>query len=326
MQWNNLPEQFIQKIINVYGEEKAQAILSTFCEPKLPQIRINTLKITIQEAKKALENMYGVDLQNVEWMENAYIVLNKTTRELTELEIYAKGFFYIQSLSSMIPAVILDPQPEEKILDIAAAPGSKTSQLAAMMNNTGEIVANDTSRVRMYKLEENLRQQGVKNVSSRVGLGEKIWQEFPEYFDKTLVDVPCSMEGRFDCNDRKSFDHWSPKKVKQLAKQQQWLLRSAISATKPGGTIVYSTCTLSPEENEGVIDWIVQKEADCIEVEEIHIKGLQGSKPIMAWNNRVFSEKIQKTLRVTPTTIMEGFYVAKLRKMKSNVRVRFKHL
>src|SRR3989344_419590 len=137
----------------------------------------------------------------------------------------------------MIPALILNPKPGEKVLDICAAPGSKTTQIAAMMENKGELVANDINQIRVYKLESNLKMQGVTNVIVTKLPAEAIWKKVPEQFDKTLVDVPCSMEGIFYCGDPKTFTHWSTKKVHYLAKHQKLILRSAVSATKPGGTI-----------------------------------------------------------------------------------------
>lgn len=312
------PTAFIEKLDLLFNEQDKQNILESFCEDKFPSLRINTIKTTKEKLLQVFET-HEVEYEELPWYPNGFIIKNKTTRELTELDSYKQGFFYIQSTSSMIPALVLDPQPEEKILDIAAAPGSKTTQIAAIMGNSGEIVANEVSRTRIYKLEENLRQQGVTNTKLRIGLGEKIWQEYPEYFDKTLVDVPCSMEGRFRCDEQNSYDHWSPKKVKLIAKQQQWLLRSAISATKPGGLIVYSTCTLSVEENEEIIDWILKKEKNNIVVENIALDGLIRNKSILNWKYKTFHADIEKTLRINPSKTMEGFFIAKLRKTHSNV-------
>src|SRR6202035_4766795 len=122
---------------------------------------------------------------------------------------------------------------------------------------------------RLFKLKENFKTMGVINAKVLNLPGESFWKQLPEYFDKTLVDVPCSMEGRIRCDDPKSYKDWSTKKIKQLSKLQKYLLRSAVSATKVGGTIVYSTCTLAPEENEEVIEWVVNKTPDALIVEKI---------------------------------------------------------
>lgn len=315
----DLPIQFQEKLIILFGEEKAKTLLQTFCFAKPITIRINTLNASKEQVLQFFDKQ-NIQYSSVPWFDLAFIIHNATTRELTDLEIYKQGFFYIQNLSSMIPALVLDPQKDEKVLDLAAAPGSKTTQMAAMMNNEGEIIANDVSRTRMFKLQDNLSQQGVSNTKVITGPGERVWQKYPEYFDKVLVDVPCSMEGRFVCGDIFSYKDWSLKKVKILAKQQQWLLRSAISATKVGGLIVYSTCTISPEENEGVIDWLIKKEKANVEIEEIFIKDLEKNEAISSFGEKKYNPEVVKTLRILPSQKMEGFYVAKIRKIGSNVR------
>ena len=214
----------------------------------------------------------------------------------------------------MLPPLILDPQPGDKVCDLAAAPGSKTTQIAALMNNTGEIIANDRSKIRLGKLVANLKLQGVTNVRTRLSAGEDLWKRFPEYFDKVLVDAPCSLEGRFEAGNEKSFGDWSLRKVKFLGAIQCYLLRSAVTMTKPGGVIVYSTCTLSPEENEQVIDWILNKEPDVVEVEPIHL-AIENLQPgITRWERKEFSPQVRATIRILPSRLLEGFYLAKLRK------------
>jgi NOL1/NOP2/sun family putative RNA methylase len=314
-----LPKQFVERLSSFISKNLIIDVLDSFCADKLPAVRTNTLKLSTDELKELFKR-HNIEFTSILWYSDAFIITNATTRQLTELQEYKNGFFYIQSLSSMIPALVLNPQQDEKILDLAAAPGSKTTQLAAMMNNLGEIVANDISRERIFKLKDNLERMGVTNVNTRIGPGEKIWQPYPEYFDKTLVDVPCSMEGRIQCNDKTTYENWSVKKIKSLAKQQQWLLRSAISATKPGGTIVYSTCTLAPEENEGVIDWILTKEKDTIQLEPVEISGLEIMPGITQWGEKKYNGDVAKTVRILPSKTMEGFYVAKIKKLQSNVK------
>ena len=220
----------------------------------------------------------------------------------------------------MLPPLVLAPQPGDKVCDLTAAPGSKTTQIAAMMNNTGEIVANDRSKIRLGKLVANLKLQGVTNVRTRLSAGEDLWKKFPEYFDRVLVDAPCSLEGRFEAGNEKSFGDWSLRKVGFLSAIQCHLLRSAVTMTKPGGVIVYSTCTLSPEENEQVIDWLIAKEPGVVVVEPIDLP-LENLQPgITHWEQKEFSPQVRATIRILPSELLEGFYVAKLRKQQSNTR------
>lgn len=316
---DKLPEEFRERVHQISGAH-AESILQSYCDPHVVSVRINTLKTTTKEVFAFLQQA-NIPYQVVPWYPNALLLPETPKRQLSELEIYKHGHIYIQSLSSMIPPLLLNPQPGETVLDIAAAPGSKTSQIAMMMQNTGEIVANDISRTRIFKMKANLEMLGVTNVTTRNMPGERIWQQYPHYFDRVLVDAHCSMEGMFRCDDPASYEHWSVKKVKQIAKQQRWLLRSAISSCKPGGIVVYSTCTLSPEENEGVIDWIIEKERGKISVVPVETcispqatDTFPFVQALTEWNSKTFHPDVQHTRRVLPSTTMIGFYVAVIQK------------
>lgn len=318
---HNLPEKFVERLQLLYTDKALDDVMKAFKNKPPLSFRVNTLRETAETVRKRLEKQ-GFILEQVAWYKEAFVLQNKSTRELTESDVYTEGSIYIQSLSSMIPALALDPQPDEKILDIAAAPGSKTTQIADLMNNGGEIVANDLSRKRIYRLKDNLAQYGVTNTKFQNHAGETFWKRYPEIFHKTLVDVPCSMEGRIQGNDPKSYEDWSPKKIKQLALLQKYLLRSAISATDVGGTIVYSTCTLSPEENEEVIEWVIKRvnrdNPGAISLERIAIPGLELQPGLRSWNGQKLVYG-QHTSRIAPSPDMEGFYIAKLLKHKSTV-------
>ena len=322
--WRNLPEKFLERLDVIIPSEKREVVLQAFSQKRPTTLRANTLKIQALQLLEELKSL-NVELQPIPWWENAFIVKNMSLRELTEFDLYRQGFFYFQSLSSMLPPLILDPKPGEKVLDITAAPGSKTTQMAALMENRGEIVANDNSPIRVLKLEANIKIQGVTNVKIERGAGQTLWTRYPEYFDKALVDVPCSMEGRMCATESKSYEHWSTQKIKELTQRQRFLLRAAISATKPGGSIVYSTCTLAPEENEGVIDWILKKEKSVVDVEPINLEKLEYFSGMMNWSARVYDSRVKLTLRILPSMTMEGFYIAKLRKLNSNVPISFRH-
>lgn len=385
-----LPKLFVYRLHDLVPAADINTVLSAFTAKRPTTIRANTLKITARDLRNAMFDA-GVKLENVLWYRDAFIVKNRTLRELTEMEIdpqelrtsepffsdtstlprfqndmakyqrkrasdrselssvfkkdssgssskeknkvnlYKEGYFYVQSLSSMVPALLLDPKPGEKVLDITAAPGSKTTQMAMMMGNTGKIVANDSSRVRLYKLEANLRIQGVKNVSISNMPAEGVWKAYPEFFDKVLVDVPCSMEGRFATYEPDTYKGWSVAKVKNLSHLQKWILRSAVSCCKVGGRIIYSTCTLSPEENEEVIDWILEKEEGNVKVEDFSrlsgtppmawaMVNLKYSNGITEWEGKTYHPSVTKTARILPSATMEGFFIAVLKKVKSNVR------
>lgn len=312
-----LPKPFIEKIQKLYAD-KAESILASFERQRLTSIRVNTLKATSQEVEKFLKKK-NIKYEKVLGIQFAFILPFLTPRDITELEIHQEGKIYIQSLSSMLPVIVLDPQPGEHILDMTAAPGSKTTQIAAQAENKAFITANDIDKRRLYKLKAILEQQGAINIDITNIPGQTIWQRYPECFDKVLLDAPCSMEGRFDCHDKESYKHWSQKKVKNLAKLQQWLLRSAVSCTKVGGTIIYSTCTISPEENEGVVNWLLEKEKGDLLLEDFVLSDIPMRDGSISFDTHQYLSELSKTKRILPTEYYEGFYVAKLKKVKSTV-------
>ncbi len=302
-----------EHLLTTYSPEDVDKIFAGFTSEKVTTLRINTLKISPELFKQEAEAQH-VLLEPIDWYNLAFILRSPTLREFTETDLYKQGKCYVQSFSSMLPALILNPQKNERILDMCAAPGSKTTQMAMLMENTGEIIANDSSHTRIYRLKANLEQQGVTNTIVIRKVGQGLWHDYPEYFDKVLVDVPCSMEGRIRFSDEKTYQDWSVKKVRDLQEIQKFLLRSAISATKPGGEIVYSTCTLSIQENEAVIDWILRKEAGKISLEDIVIDKVPWIPPLRDSAVKTLAADIIKTKKLFPSPFFEGFYIAKLKK------------
>jgi len=312
-----LPVEFLRRLNQMY-KNNTEEILKTFKNPKPTTFRVNTIKASVNEVITAL-NTQGFESEEVSWYTKAFILRSKTLRELTDTEQYKRGQIYVQNLSSMIPALVLAPNPTDKVLDICAAPGSKATQLAVIMNNQGRITANDSSKNRIYRLEANRERQDARSVRIVENDARSIWQKYPEYFDCTLADVPCSMEGRFTYDDPDSYKDWSVKRLKDMMSLQKWILRSAISATKPGGTIVYSTCTLSPEENEQVIDWILKKEKGNVQVLPIDLPNAPLTQGLVSWADKTYHKSVVQTKRVTPSSLMEGFYIAKLTKLRSSI-------
>jgi 16S rRNA (cytosine1407-C5)-methyltransferase len=314
----SLPSQFLARLARIVPADQLDAVLAALAR-RPTTFRVNTLKTT-RAALLAKLSAQGFQTDAVAWYRDAFVLRSKSKQELIETPMYAGGELYVQSLSSMIPPLVLQPKPGDKVCDLAAAPGSKTTQMAALMGNGGEIVANDRSRIRLYKLTANLKQQGVTNVRLARLQGEVFWKKYPEYFDKTLIDAPCSLEGRFDIADEKSYRDWSVRKVQALSVLQRHLLRSAVSATRAGGVIVYSTCTLAPEENEKVIDWLLDKERGAVEIEPVEL-AIENVQPgIARWERKDFSPRVRETVRILPSELMEGFYIAKLRKRRSTLK------
>lgn len=310
-----LPLDFCTRATEIFSDESDLSTLIKGIKTIRPTtFRVNTLKSTRQQIEKILIEK-DIPFTHSNWYPDAFIVPFEFDEQIVKSDEFKNGLIYVQSLSSMLPPLILDPKPGETVLDLCAAPGSKTTQMAAMMKNEGQIIANDNSRIRSYRLQGNIRIQAVTNTKTFLGPGQAIWQRFGNVFDKVLADVPCSLEGRFNINDPDSFRQWTTKEVKKLSDRQKFLLRSAISATKKGGEIVYSTCTLSPEENEEVVDWILKKEVENIEILPIQVPGLTLTNSLLKWKNKTYIPEVAMSKRIIPNETFEGFFVAKFKKI-----------
>ena len=292
----NLPESLLTRLTNQFGIVATRALLLAMSEKRLPTFRVNTLKGTDENVMSTLREC-AIQFERVKDIPHAFLVKNKTDKELLAHELTTSGQIYLQGLTSMLPSIVLDPQPGESVLDLCAAPGSKTSQIAALMKNTGRLVACEIDEVRFQKLEHTLTLQGATAEGIRVD-ATLLHTSHPEMFDRVLADVPCSAEGRMNLNDRRSFSFWSQKNITEHAKLQRRLLRSAVACLKPGGTLVYSTCTLAPEENEDMIAWLV--------LEFPFMKPMSITLPFPT------KQGSHKTATLLPTSRYEGFFVATL--------------
>lgn len=303
---SHFPPEFCTRLQSQYEEKTYYRIMQSPKKPTLPTIRVNTLKTSSPALIRSLEGK-GIRVRPASFSGDVFFVFGTQLKDLTGLSEYHEGLFYIQNPSSIVVPLVLNPLPGERVLDLAAAPGGKTIHMATLMKNQGVLIANDVSRDRLFRLQRNLRLYGALAEVTRIP-GERLWQTYPEYFDRVLLDAPCSMEGLFKLYEPKTYTHWSAKKVKNLAKRERWLLRSAVSATKPGGTIVYSTCTFSRQENEEVVAWILEKEKGRVRVASIDNLDIP-------WTAAALPE----TKRILPDDYFEGFFIAKLRKVSSTV-------
>ena len=206
-------------------------------------VRINTILISPDECLAKLKAA-NRSFQTINWCNHALLIKGNKNDFFNSVFV-TNGWCYIQSLSSLLPGIILNPLPNDQILDLCAAPGGKTMHLAALMNNNGQIIANDVSRPRLYKTERLLKEYGVTNVETNHAKGEFIWKSYENCFDKVLLDAPCSMG-----------QEYANKNLRRLAKRQKYLLKSAFTSLKPGGRLVYSTCTITDAENQLVVEWL----------------------------------------------------------------------
>jgi NOL1/NOP2/sun family putative RNA methylase len=309
----NLPEKFLARLQKIIPSQKFDNIANTFAMEKPTTFRVNTLKRPVQEVREKLQSS-GFRLESVAWYPDAFILRDGRLRDLQETDIYKKGEIYVQSLPSMVPPLVLDPQPGEKILDLTAAPGSKTTQIACLMKAQGRLLANDNNKVRFYRMKANVELQGASFVELSLRYGEIFGREYPNQFDRVLLDAPCSAEGRFEAKDPSTFGYWKPAKVHEMAQKQKKLMYSAVSALRAGGILVYSTCTYAPEENEGILDWALSKFPDQMELENISFSLPNQMAGLGTWDEKTFHPSVRKSVRILPNAQMEGFFVARLRK------------
>ncbi len=275
-------------------------------------VRVNTLKVSKAQIISTLAEG-GVDFEEVAWCPRALLLKNTSQKDLEKTGFFQKGFLYAQGLSSMLVALTLNPQPGDNVLDACAAPGSKATHMASLMQNEGRILAVDVVKDRYYRLRAVISLMGASCVVPKLTDARRL--RLPDGgFDKILVDAPCSSEGRFKVKEEKSFAYWSPRKIKEMAQKQKGLLLSAARLLKAGGVLVYSTCTFASEENEDVINWLLKKTNGALALEEVSHLGIQTYPPLLTWGKKNFNQDVSKCCRVLPTETMEGFFIAKLRK------------
>lgn len=272
-------------------------------------IRINTLNGTVKEIKKSIESK-GWKLEPIPWCKEGFYISHPERRDVGNLLEHHLGQIYVQEAASMIPPLVLDPQPGEIVLDMCAAPGSKTTQMATLMENKGVIIANDYKGERMQSLGINLQRSGLTNSIITLMHGKRFYQF---QFDRVLLDAPCSGTGTIR-KSLKTIRIWNPLMITKLARMQQELIKNAFENLKPGGLLVYSTCSLEPEEDEGVIDYLLRTFPEA-EVLPAKLKGLKISPPVLEFEGVTYQPPIKNCLRIWPQdNDTEGFFVAKIKK------------
>lgn len=308
MQNIDLSENITNYIQSAFGNEFLEKYKEYHSSEYNPYIRVTSLDTGINIPERL--NKHNIDLEKIDAIPNAYRVI-KGREMLGKTLEFAVGKYYVQSLSSMIPPLILNPSENDKVLDLAAAPGSKTSQLAEMMNNRGTLYANEPNVNRLKGLVFNLDKLNFVNIGVIKYKGELLSKVFENYFDKILVDAPCSALGIVQKKGEVS-NWWNTNQVDKIANLQLRLLISAIKMAKVDAEIVYSTCTLTVEENEFVIDKILRNYPVELIDFDLPVKSHEG---FTKFKGEEFHSSLNKTRRIIPWEIeSEGFFVARFKK------------
>lgn len=309
------PEKFQERMQQMLGDEEYAEFLKSYDLPFHNGLRINTWKTKPQEL---LQRM-GVDLKQVPWNETGFYLENK--KQFSKHPYYQGGLYYIQEASAMLPAKLVNAQPGEKILDMCAAPGGKSTAIGAALKGEGLLISNDISKSRAKALLRNLEGFGIINSIVVSEYPEKLSRYFPEFFDKVLIDAPCSGEGMFH-KEPSMTESWLRMGPEEYHKLQMEILTYGAKMVRPGGKLIYSTCTFSPEEDEGSIAWFLQEHPDFHLVEVDDDKDLCGCHCIdhghPEWADG--NPELTKTRRLWPHHLEgEGHFAAVLCRDKDSV-------
>ncbi len=251
-----LPVKFLERMKGMLGDEYETFLASYDCE-KYQALRVNTLK----GSREDLFQVGSFALTPVPWTENGFYYAN--TDQPGKHPYHEAGVYYIQEPSAMLPATLLEAKPGERVLDLCAAPGGKTTQIAAAMEGRGILVCNEIHPTRAKILSENVERMGIVNAMVLNEAPQRLLQFFPGYFDKIMVDAPCSGEGMFRKNEE-ACQQWSEENVQLCADRQDEILDAAAGMLRPGGRMVYSTCTFAPLEDEGSVARFLERHEDFV--------------------------------------------------------------
>lgn len=299
----NIPDFLYQMLLNEYGENLTNKIIEGYFVNRPTTFRVNTLKADIKQIEYKLNDL-GVEFRRVPWNETAFIIDSVKENEIRELDEYKNGEIYLQSLSSMLPPIIVNPEEGDNILDMAAAPGGKTTQMACMSNNKAMITACEKNKIRAERLKYNLEKQGTSRVTVMLKDARRLDDFFS--FDKILLDAPCSGSGTLNLNNENVEKTFTKELVERSIKTQKALIRKAVKVLKVNGELTYSTCSVLKEENERIIEEILKS----------------GNMEIIPIDSNFFENvpllpvSIEGTLCVCPSELYEGFFVAKLKRIK----------
>ena len=311
-----LPDDFSRRLQEIVGPASTSAVVDSITAQRPLAVRVHGDDAVVQSTFAELE-AGGFHPVPVAWHRSAFLLLGGDRSTVQELDAYVEGRLWIQSLSSMAAVVALEVEPGHDVLDLCAAPGSKTSMLRAAQQGSGILVANDRSRQRLFKLRATLERFGFDRIEITCGPGEAYGASHPGCFDRVLVDAPCSGEGMLHASDPAGLAQWSEGRIRRLARQQVGLLTAALRTLRPGGRCVYSTCTYAPEENELVVDRVLRRIGDGFELASLPDAMPGGMPGLVEWNGSPLDARLSRCLRLVPGMEpgLTGFFIAGIRRV-----------
>ena len=297
----NIPDFLIDLLNEQYGKKITEKILEGYSASRKVTFRVNTLKSNVEKIENSLKEE-KIEYEKVPWSEEAFIVDNVKEIDIQKLDIYENGEIYLQSLSSMLPPIILQPKENADILDMTAAPGGKTTQMASLSSNKSHITACEMNNIRIEKLKYNIEKQG----ASCVYIMQKDSRQIDDFFsfDQILLDAPCSGSGTLNSEDNNISKYFTTKLIEKTTKSQSTLLKKALKILKPNCEMVYSTCSILEKENEEIVKKAIS--GLNAEIVPIDFEGIE--------NLPLLPTKLKGTLCVCPNELYEGFFIAKIKK------------
>lgn len=296
-------EELARRLVAIYGDTVAGAIVRSMAQPKREAYWVNSLK--------AAEPLAGHAPLGA--LPGCFVAVPADRERLMRADATLAGGLYPQNPSSILAARILAPEPGEEVLDLAAAPGGKTLQMAALMRNTGRIAAVEPVKARFHRMRANLARCGASNVRFYQADGRSIGRKVPGRFDRVLLDAPCSSESRIRLGEPASYAHWKPRKIRECARKQRALILSAFAALRPGGRLLYCTCSFAPEENELVVAHLLREAPDA-EVLPVALPGAPAVAALTSWEQTSLDERIGLARRIVPDDLWDGFFLCLLRR------------
>ena len=299
----SLPEHLVSLLADQYAEPDIERILEGYRAQRNVTLSANTLSSSKDEVANELDGA-GIAWSGVDWYADAFVIENARERQIWDLPIYEEGKVYLQSLSSMLPPIALEARANEDVLDMCAAPGGKTSQIAALSGNRAHLTACEMHAPRADKLEYNLAKLGARNVVVMRTDARRMDEFFR--FDRILVDAPCSGSGTLKLDNPNGLARFTPKLIEKSKKSQRALLSKALTLMKAGSTLVYSTCSILEEENESIVRDCLSKarRQGTFELKPLTFAGMEAIPTLPS--------TLDEALVVCPTELYEGFFMVRI--------------
>jgi tRNA (cytosine49-C5)-methyltransferase len=301
---------FLSRVAAVYGisESRAEELFSV---ERRSSVRIN--RLTERPPAEIAEDVRrrGFELEPIPWCPDAYL-LHGAKHELGATDLFQDGYVYIQNASSLVPVLALDPGPGQAILDVSAAPGGKAAHIASVVGGEAELWLNDAIKSRLVRLREVVRTHRVEPHRITSFPAQYVDKFVERRFDRILLDAQCTGEGRVDLRRPNALQFWSTKRINEYSRLQQRMLMSSFKLLEPGGVLVYSTCTIAPEENEAPVSHLLEHRPEA-RLEPIGVEVPEARPALREWGERRFHREIEQAVRVHPSEFMEPFFVARIR-------------